>query len=323
MKPLDTVKVATAHRPAPRGQVPPRATNRAAAAAGRPRYTSSVEEAKAAAEAAAAATAAKKAIAAAAADAIAEAAAADGVPTSSAEPTTAPADDIQAPPASPRPASESAPTAEEVVVGESDVGAAVASESLPRREEVAAAMPPAPDAAKGFGPTEGAEQTVDPFVRSQELPLTPTPATTAPVKEAALTAEVPPPSPRPGAAGDSGGTSGVLDPEGLPEAVTPVPPEGDKGGEGSPGAVATGAGAGDPFASRSNIPRTPTDQVVPPQQPSLPLFQESVGVGGGGGGGRDPEAMDLEGARLQIRELNQELACKRDSLAKQAEERKR
>lgn len=156
----------------------------------------------------------------------------------------------------------------------------------------------------------GAKLTVNPFVRSQKLPRTPTPATVAHVQEAAatLTTEV------------LADTNGVPHAEGEPEAVTPVPLEADKKGKGegeggdSPGAVAVG----DPFASRSNIPRTPTDEIVPPQ---LSLFQEGVGAGGGGGG--DAEAMDLDGARLQIRELNQELACKRDSLAKQAEERKR
>lgn len=315
MKSLDAVKVPTARRPANalRGQVPPRATNRAGY--GRPRYASSVEEARAAAEAAAKATAAKKALAAAAA---AVAAGAPAATTTSAEP--APADDVQAPPAGPRPASESAPTAASAsglpapsaVVGDTDVGPVV-SDSLPRGDEEATARPsvPAAAAANGPGTTGEAELVFDPFVRSRKLPRTPTPATAA-------LAELPAPSPRP-SAGDGGGSDGVLRPESQPEAATPVLPQGEKEGEGegSPAAVVVG----DPFARRSNIPRTPTDQVVPPQQS---LFQkESVGAGGVGGGAGVVEAMDLEGARLQIRELNQELACKRDSLAKQAEERKR
>lgn len=336
MKSLDAVKVATVHRPAnaPRGQVPPRATNRAGS--GRLRYASSVEEAKAAAEAAAKATAARKALAA------SEATGEPGTPpintTSSAEPPAAPAVDVQAPPAGTPPASESAPTAvsasrlpaPSAVVGDSDVGPVVA-DSLPRGQEAVTAEPlipavekepDAPTAAIIPGNNAGVDLTVDPFVRSPKLPRTPTstPATTAPVRKTTttLTAEVPAPSPCPGA-GDDRGTDDVLPPERQQEqAVTPLPSERDgKEGDGgeSPRAVMA-----DPFASRSNIPRTPTDQAVPPQ---LSLFGESVRGGGGGGGGGDAEAMDLEGARMQIRELNQELACKRDSLAKQAEERQR
>lgn len=327
MKSLDAVKETKAHRPAnaPRGQVPPRASNRAGS--GRPRYASSVEEAKAAAEAAAKATAAKKALAAGAPTTTTAA-------TKSAEAAAAPAADVQAPPAGLCRASESAPTAASAagwpapssVVGGTDVETRV-SGSLSRGEQEVAAMPSttampekrheAPAAANGTGAAVEEELTADPFVRSQKLPRTPTPASAPLVKKTtaatASTAEVPAPSPRP-SAGGNGGADGVLRQESKPEAVTPVPPECDKEGGGSPGPLAVG----DPFASRSNIPRTPTDQVAPPH-PQLSLFQQNVAAGGSA----DVEAMDLEGAREQIRELNQELACKRDSLAKQAEERKR
>eukprot|EP00903_Cladosiphon_okamuranus_P016719 g15411.t1 len=328
MKPLDAVRVATAHRPAnaPRGQVPPRATTWAGVT--RHRYGSSVEEAKAAAEAAARATAAKKALAA------AEAAIAAVAPTttSSAEPPAARAGDVQAPPAGPPSAPESALAtrspgglpAPSAVVGDSDVGPVVSELLPPGEEEIIPHFKlSAPAAADGPDITEGGEVElpVDPIAPSQKLPRTPTTPPPAPSRKTTtmLTAEVSAPSSRP-SAGDDRGTDGVPDPKSQQEAVTPVPPESDgKGGDGdeSPGAVVD-----DPFARRSNIPRTPTDQVVP-VPPRLSLFQESVEAGGGLGAGGDAEAMDLEGARLQIRELNQELACKRDSLAKQSEERKR
>eukprot|EP00752_Nemacystus_decipiens_P001246 g1245.t1 len=346
MKSLDTVKGATTHRPANalRGQVPPRATSRAGPA--RPRYASSIEEAKAAAEAAAKATAAKKALAAAEAAIAAGASTSDA--TTSTQPAVASADDdvnIQASHAGPRPSSKNSPVAApasgllapSAALGVGDFGTVV-SGSVPAGEEVAAERSvqavekeheaPAADSVPGITRV-GGELTVDPFVRSQKLPRTPTPANTAPVKEAtgtaASTSEVPAPSPSPSPSphpnnGDNGGDEVVLGPESQPEAVTPAPPEGHRheDGEGPAGATAVE----DPFVSRSNIPRTPTDHTVPPH---LSLFQEIEGVaaGGGGGGGVEVEAMDMEGAREQIRELNQELACKRDSLAKQAEERKR
>ncbi|CAN0022703.1 unnamed protein product, partial [Ectocarpus sp. 4 AP-2014] len=351
MKSLDAAVAPTAHhKPAPRGPSAARAMNRVAPP--RPRYASSVAEAKAAAEAAAAATAARRAKAA-AAIATAAAAAAEAGPTardtepitssggplaaaaaagptvSITEPNTSSAD-TSGPPASlsALPPSEAVPAAERgealggaggmvspSTLGEADPGP-VASHTVPTAQEGVTAGP----GESGNGRND-AELDVDPFVRSRKIARTPTrgpaagavPRGVSPATDVAETAV----ADETAAAGVTA-THGVVaggTQDGDSDAVSGTESRSEEAtqkvgveGEGSPEAP-----AGDPFASRSNIPRTPTDQVAPPRE-SLAQERGERGDAGPMGEGE---------ARLRIGELHQELACMTDRLTKQAEERNR
>lgn len=348
MKSLDAAVAPIAHyKPAPRGPSAARAMNRVAPS--RPRYASSVAEAKAAAEAAAAATAARRAKAAAAAataglttsdtepitssgDTAVAAASPAGPTVSSTEPITSSADASgrHASP-SPPPPSEAAPAADpgealggaggmavSSTLGEADPGPVAASHTVPTAQEGA----PAGTGESGTARND-AKLGVDPFVRSQKIARTPTrPAVGAvargvvhatDVTETAVAHET--------ADAKVTANHGVIaggiqdgDSDAVPgtesrseEATAEVGVE----GEGSPEAPGL-----DPFASRSNIPRTPTDEVAPPRES---LVQEGVvGVERG-----DAGPMGEGEARLRIGELHQELACMTDRLTKQAEERNR
>ncbi|CAN0415372.1 unnamed protein product [Ectocarpus sp. 12 AP-2014] len=345
MKSLDAAVAPTAHhKPAPRGPSAARAMNRAAPP--RPRYASSVAEAKAAAEAAAAATAARRAKAA-AATATAAAAAAEAGPTardtepitssggplaaaaaagpavSITEPITSSAD-TSGPPASLNapPPSEAVPAAERgealgraggmaapSMLGEADPGP-VASHMVPTAQEGAPAGP----GESGSGSND-AELDVDPFVRSRKIARTPT---RGPAVGAVPRGVVPATDVAEVVAAGVTATHGVVAGGTQDGDADAVPGTESRPEEATPEVVVDGEGsaeapAGDPFASRSNIPRTPTDQVAPPRE-SLAQERGERGDAGSMGEGE---------ARLRIGELHQELACMTDRLTKQAEERNR
>ena len=290
------------------------ASNRAAAE--RPRHGSSVEEAKAAAEAAAASKATKQAVAVAAAAAKkevvgAEAAAAPGSASRAWEPlVSGSAEKPKAPPADLATTSENtlgdegrAPAPS--VAGGNDPSPAASEPWPPRADEESAAIALAPAAEKwpespvaardpGTGPSAGGAVPglVDPFAPSPALACTPTPAAKA----------------APAVANDAAAGAGAAVQGGEAELI-------EKEGEGEgDGGTPDVAAAGDRFANRCNISRTPTDQTA--ADPQLPLSREA-----GDRGQLDP--VDLDEARLQIGKLNQEIACMSDRLAKQAGEKKR
>ncbi|CAM9884824.1 unnamed protein product [Scytosiphon promiscuus] len=196
-------------------------------------------------------------------------------------------------------------------------GAAVPGEAL--ENGTGEADPPAlsesdPKAPDGDAP--GVElDGADPFVRSQKLAPAMVAAGLASTAEAAA-----PPAVLPTASTVVDDDAG-LHAETLPGAIsaeketasgTSEPLDAGRGGHESPTAA-----CGNPFASRSNIPRTPTDQVAPLPQ-SLP---HTNGVADAEDGGAEP--VDAGEAQLRIGELRQELACMADRLAKQGDERKR
>ncbi|CAM9279210.1 unnamed protein product, partial [Hapterophycus canaliculatus] len=180
-----------------------------------------------------------------------------------------------------------------------------------------------PEATSGDagGPEAG---DADPFVRSHKLartpPAPPSVASAAVARQtrtadAAARADV---LPTAGAdrTCDAGLHAGAQAEAAVPAAMALAPEDSEpldeaQGGRESPEAV-----CGNPFASRSNIPRTPTDQVAP-----LPESSSRDSAGGGEGG--DAEPADAGEAQLRIEELRQEVASMADRLAKQADERKR
>lgn len=200
-------------------------------------------------------------------------------------------------------------------LGEADPGP-VASHTVPTAQEGAPAGP----GESGNGRND-AELGVDPFVRSQKIARTPT---RGPAVGAVPRGVVPATDVAETAAADETTAAGVTAIHGVVTGGTQdgdsdaVPGTESRSEEATPEVTVEGEGSaeapgGDPFASRSNIPRTPTDDVAPPRES---LAQERGEKGGAGPMGEGE-------ARLRIGELHQELACMTDRLTKQAEERNR
>lgn len=359
MRSLEVASTNAARQPAPRAAVAPRAKSRATSR--RPRYASSVEEAKAAAEAAAAATtkqfataAAAAATASAATDAAGPAITSDGLATSSEHTAVAVQTLPCRPDANPSGISLGTAVSGETLGSRAAVEGPLASSDTdpvpeggplpptPPRVAVAGqpAVPPTNDgpegSAAGAGESDAARgdagdadlDNANPFVGSQKLariPPPPPPVANAAVVRQTTTAAAAAPAPILPAAGTDNIEDADVQAGTQPEAATaPLAvavamaapeasesPDAGRGGQESPEAA-----CGNPFASRSNIPRTPTDQVAP-----LPESGHHDGPAGGEGG--DAEPAYAGEAQLRIGELRQELASMADRLAKQADERKR
>lgn len=169
-------------------------------------------------------------------------------------------------------------------------------------------------------PNVNREPIADPFVGGQKLERTPPPATTTK------------PSAVPGVArgGDGGAPSCAVPPKATAEAAEAsveasavlASAEGEPDGNGVPEEE-----AGFPFASSKKLPRTPVSQVSVTQsscdEASLGDCRNSGEVTSKDDEGRDVGPVDAQAVRLQIGELNREMACMADRLAKQTQERNR
>lgn len=326
MRSLDLVNTATAHQPAPRAAMAPRARNGKAATGFR--FSSCVEEAAAAAAAAAAATAAKRSAAAAAAAAEAAAAIAHAAETANgtteqvkpvAEEPREHSVNLSVTPNVPA-AAVTAATAAVALKSVADNERELAVPPVPARTEEAAADRAAaegehvrgssdnlrePDAVDDITTKadQGAEQVVlNPFASLQKLARTP-PTVVAPSAVEAI--------PCAAAAQVSKGVEAFRSSSPLEATQAAAPGAGeDRARQESPEPLV----AADPFASKSRVPRTPVDTGAVSQ------LSHGAAMVGAGGASSEVGEMDEPTARVHIGELRQEVASMADRLAKQADE---
>lgn len=320
MRSLDPVNTTTAHQPAPRAAMAPRARNGKAATGFR--FSSSIEAATAAAAAAAANTAAKRSAAAATAHA---AETANGATEQVKPATEGPRE---------RPVNYSVksnvPAAAETAVvavavnNVADNARKSAVRSVPAREKEAAVDSAVADGecAKGSfdrvcesdtlddatrKADQDAEQAVlNPFVSSQKLARTP-PAAVASSAVVAITGAA--------VAHVSKGAEAFCSSNPLEATRAAAPGAGDdRARQESPEPRV----AADPFASKSRVPRTPVEKATVSQ-----LSHGAAMAGAGGETGVEVGEVGGMAARVQIGELRQEVASMADRLAKQADERSR
>lgn len=196
--------------------------------------------------------------------------------------------------------------------GDTAVGAAEesreGSRALDRKSSGATGLKAASDA--------DAERIFDPFVSGQKLGCTPVPAATAKA------------IPVPGVArGCAGGSSSCTTPaeaatEAAETSAALMTAEDEPHANGLPEGE-----AGCPFASKNKLPRTPVGPISVTQascdEAACGDRHDSGEVVSKGNEGRVLGPVDVQAAQLQIGELNREVACMADRLAKQTQERNR